>query len=136
MTNRLSRRDQPFGRTVYSDTLLLHGTHHPSTIMSSPREVSLLKYGHEYINNNNDLKPAKNGVMQTIAGVMGNVLEWYDFALFGFFSDIIAQVFFPPSTNIVYDDDAVDFGGEIDTSNLINSFAVYGGGKSYIIIVL
>ena len=70
--------------------------------------------------------------MQTIAGVMGNVLEWYDFALFGFFSDIIAQVFFPPSTtNIVYDDDdAVDFGGEIDTSNLINSFAVYGGGKS------
>lgn len=22
----------------------------------------------------------------TIAGVMGNVLEWYDFALFGFFS--------------------------------------------------
>ena len=23
---------------------------------------------------------------QTMAGVMGNVLEWYDFALFGFFS--------------------------------------------------
>jgi hypothetical protein len=22
----------------------------------------------------------------TVAGVMGNVLEWYDFALFGFFS--------------------------------------------------
>ena len=102
---------------------------------SSPREVSLLKSSfqndHEHNNNNNNhLKPAKNGVMQTIAGVMGNVLEWYDFALFGFFSDIIAQVFFPPSTNIVYDDDAVDFGGEIDTSNLINSFAVYGGGKS------
>lgn len=73
--------------------------------------------------------------MQTIAGVMGNVLEWYDFALFGFFSDIIAQVFFPPSNNIVYDDDAVDFGGEIDTSNLINSFAVYGGGKSFLSIV-
>lgn len=100
--------------------------------MASSREVSLLKYEHS---NNNDLKPAKNGVMQTIAGVMGNVLEWYDFALFGFFSDIIAQVFFPPSKNIV-DDDAVDFGGEIDTSNLIHSFAVYGGGKSYIIIVL
>jgi len=57
-----------------------------------------------------------NGLMQTVAGVMGNVLEWYDFALFGFFSDIIAQVFFPPSDN------AAD-----DHSNLIRSFAVYGG---------
>ena len=33
----------------------------------------------------------------TIAGVMGNVLEWYDFALFGFFADIIGLNFFPPS---------------------------------------
>ena len=99
--------------------------------MASPREVSLLDNER---NNNNNLKPAKNGIIQTIAGVMGNVLEWYDFALFGFFSDIIAQVFFPPSNNnIVYDDDAVDFGGEIDTSNLINSFAVYGGGKKLFI---
>jgi len=56
-----------------------------------------------------------NGPGQTIAGVMGNVLEWYDFALFGFFSDIIAQVFFPPS-------DTPDDGG-----NLMKSFAVYGG---------
>jgi MHS family proline/betaine transporter-like MFS transporter len=54
-----------------------------------------------------------------------SVLEWYDFALFGFFSDIIAQVFFPPSD--AADDDAIDYGAEIDTSNLINSFAVYGG---------
>ena len=43
---------------------------------------------------------------------MGNVLEWYDFALFGFFSDIIGQVFFPP--------------GENDNENLIKSFAVFG----------
>jgi len=50
---------------------------------------------------------------QTIAGVLGNVLEWYDFALFGYFSDIIGQVFFPPSST----------GG----SNLIQSFAVFGG---------
>lgn len=58
-----------------------------------------------------------NSTGQTIAGVMGNVLEWYDFALFGFFSDIIADVFFPPS----------DDGNNSD--NLIKSFAVYGGGK-------
>jgi hypothetical protein len=26
--------------------------------------------------------------LKTIAGISGNVLEWYDFAIFGFFSDI------------------------------------------------
>ena len=30
--------------------------------------------------------------LKTIAGVAGNVLEWYDFAVFGFFSDILGQV--------------------------------------------
>lgn len=68
----------------------------------------------------------ENGILQTIAGVMGNVLEWYDFALFGFFSDVIATVFFAPS-DLPEDDDVVDMGGEIDTSNLVHSFAVYGG---------
>ena len=66
--------------------------------------------------------------MQSIAGVTGNVLEWYDFALFGFFSDIIATNFFAPSDDANGDDDGVvDMGGEIDTSNLVRSFAVYGG---------
>jgi MHS family proline/betaine transporter-like MFS transporter len=55
--------------------------------------------------------------MQTLAGTLGNVLEWYDFAIFGFFSDIIAQLFFPPS-------DTSDGANE----NLVRSFAVYGGG--------
>eukprot|EP00985_Skeletonema_marinoi_P019030 scaffold10773_cov102-Skeletonema_marinoi.AAC.1 len=48
--------------------------------------------------------------IQTIAGVLGNVLEWYDFALYGFFSDIIAQVFFPPGQD-----------------NLLLSYIVFGG---------
>lgn len=26
--------------------------------------------------------------LKTIAGISGNVLEWYDFAVFGFFSDV------------------------------------------------
>jgi len=51
---------------------------------------------------------------QTIAGVLGNVLEWYDFALFGLFSDIIGQVFFPPAF-------------EGDNSSLVKSFAIFGG---------
>lgn len=33
---------------------------------------------------------------QTLAGVAGNVLEWYDFAVFGYFGDILGEVFFPP----------------------------------------
>jgi MHS family proline/betaine transporter-like MFS transporter len=87
------------------------------------------------------LLPPEPTVMQTVAGVMGNVLEWYDFALFGFFSDVIAEVFFPPLANggevVVMQDDGIGFGGEIsfevdgekDTRNLIRSFAVYGAGK-------
>jgi hypothetical protein len=34
--------------------------------------------------------------LNTAAGVAGNVLEWYDFAVFGYFSDILAEIFFPP----------------------------------------
>ena len=30
-----------------------------------------------------------------IAGMVGNVLEWYDFALFGFFAPVLARLFFP-----------------------------------------
>jgi len=51
-----------------------------------------------------------NNNLQTIAGVLGNVLEWYDFALYGFFSDIIAKVFFPPGQD-----------------NLLLSYIVFGG---------
>jgi Sugar (and other) transporter len=38
-----------------------------------------------------------NKMGQTIAGIVGNVLEWYDFAVFGYLSDILGQVFFPPN---------------------------------------
>ena len=84
---------------------------------------------------------ASNDTLQTIAGVLGNVLEWYgkftlsvahmicyyarfmmqlihtsysiDFGIYGFFSDTISQVFFPP-------------GGE---HNLVYSYLVFGGGE-------
>lgn len=57
---------------------------------------------------------ASSSIGNTIAGVMGNVLEWYDFALFGFFADIIGVVFFPP------DDDPSD------NENLIKTFVIFG----------
>jgi MHS family proline/betaine transporter-like MFS transporter len=50
--------------------------------------------------------------LQTIAGFLGNVFEWYDFGIYGFFSDTIAQVFFPP-TNA--------------NNNLIYSYIIFGG---------
>ena len=36
-----------------------------------------------------------------IAGVAGNVLEWYDFALFGFFAQQIGAHFFPADVGSV-----------------------------------
>lgn len=58
----------------------------------------------------------------TLAGVCGNILEWYDFSLFGYFSDVVGVVFFPPS-----DKATVSSTGEYYDDNLLKSFAVYGG---------
>ena len=55
----------------------------------------------------------QHDIKLAIAGVAGNVLEWYDFAVFGYFSDIIGDVFFPE-----------DAAGEHDS--LVKSFAVFG----------
>lgn len=35
------------------------------------------------------------------AGVVGNVLEWYDFAIYGFFAPILAELFFPTADRSV-----------------------------------
>ena len=40
-------------------------------------------------------KAVRRGI---IAGVAGNILEWYDFALFGFFARQIGAHFFPSSS--------------------------------------
>ena len=47
------------------------------------------------------------------AGVIGNVLEWYDFGVYGYLVPIISQLFFPSS-------DAV--------ASLLSTFAVFGVG--------
>jgi MHS family proline/betaine transporter-like MFS transporter len=36
-----------------------------------------------------------------LAGAVGNVLEWYDFGLFGFFAPVIGRLFFPNEDNLV-----------------------------------
>ena len=58
-------------------------------------------------------KSKHHELFQTIAGIAGNILEWYDFAVFGYFSDILGSVFFPPD--------------QIGNAALIESFAVFGG---------
>jgi len=55
----------------------------------------------------------EDGWAKTVAGVAGNVLEWYDFAVFGYFSDILSDVFFPPDQE--------------GHAALVESFAVFGG---------
>jgi len=50
--------------------------------------------------------------MRLIAGVAGNILEWYDFAIFGYFGDVIGDVFFPPQAG---------------HAAMVESYVVFGG---------
>lgn len=42
--------------------------------------------------------PRQSAVRTAFAGLIGNVLEWFDFAVFGYFSNEIGQQFFPGSS--------------------------------------
>jgi hypothetical protein len=48
--------------------------------------------------NNFTNKPDKRSL---IAGFSGNVLEWYDFTVYGFFATVIGAQFFPHQDKIV-----------------------------------
>jgi len=50
---------------------------------------------------------------RTIVGVVGNIMEWYDFAVYGFFVSIIGRQFFPSDDPII---------------SLIASFGTFAGG--------
>ncbi len=52
-------------------------------------------------------------IQNTVAGVVGNVLEWYDFAVFGYFAPIIGAQFFPSDDKL---------------ASLINAFGVFAAG--------
>ena len=55
-----------------------------------------------------------------MASVAGNVLEWFDFAIFGYLSDILGEVFFPPSTTSSSDDNTAT------KQQTMESFFVFG----------
>src|SRR4051795_12216169 len=48
-----------------------------------------------------------------VAGVVGNILEWYDFGVYGYFVSTISALFFPTSDPL---------------SSLLLTFAVFGVG--------
>ena len=48
-----------------------------------------------------------------VASSLGNILEWYDFALFGFFAPILAQLFFPSDDHL---------------ASLLSTFGVFAAG--------
>lgn len=47
---------------------------------------------------------AKTRRMSILAGIIGNVMEWYDFAIYGFFAPVLGRLFFPsadPTTSLI-----------------------------------
>lgn len=46
-------------------------------------------------------KPAISMARQIVAATIGNVLEWFDFVVYGFFAVTIAEVFFPAANQYV-----------------------------------
>ena len=59
------------------------------------------------------VQPAAQRRKAIIAGVIGNVLEWYDFGVYGYLVPVISQLFFPAGDRIV---------------SLLLTFAVFGVG--------
>ena len=57
--------------------------------------------------------PRQSAARTALAGVIGNVLEWFDFAVFGYFSNEIGASFFPSSNA---------------TAQHLKTFAVYAIG--------
>ncbi len=43
----------------------------------------------------------KNKILRLLKISLGNVIEWYDFCLYGYFADIIAEQFFPDTNHFV-----------------------------------
>ena len=58
-------------------------------------------------------KKNKSSVKALIAAVSGTTLQWYDFAIFGYFAPIIANIFFPNDNQI---------------ASLLSAFSVFAVG--------
>ncbi|KAL3784307.1 hypothetical protein HJC23_004971 [Cyclotella cryptica] len=74
------------------------------------------------INDNDNVvhnqESGQDDLRSTLASVAGNILEWYDFAIYGYFSDVIGTLFFPSSPN---NDD-----NDNNTPSILSSLLVFG----------
>jgi len=61
----------------------------------SPIEAAPDRQAHQTIQKENNTKTV------ILAGVVGNAIEWYDFALYGYLAPIISLLFFPHSNELV-----------------------------------
>ena len=59
------------------------------------------------------MREANTNRRTIVAGIVGNVMEWYDFAIYGYFAPIIGAHFFPS-------DDA--------STSVIAAFGVFAAG--------
>lgn len=48
-----------------------------------------------------EIEPRSNTYYAIAAGTVGNTLEWYDFALYGFMASILSGLFFPSEDRLV-----------------------------------
>jgi MFS transporter, MHS family, proline/betaine transporter len=55
----------------------------------------------------------RDGLVKPLAGIAGNVMEWYDFTVYGYFAAIIGSHFFPTQDKI---------------SSLLAAFSVFAAG--------
>ena len=91
-----------------SDSDAMVTNHHS---LPYPEELKERSNANNSSANYNNQSANKDKILMTIAGVAGNVLEWYDFAVFGYFADIIGDNFFPKQDG---------------NSQLMDSFIVFG----------
>ena len=59
------------------------------------------------------LSTPRNTTRVILAGLIGNVMEWYDFAVYGYFATVIGRLFFPSSN---------------PTASLIGAFGAFAAG--------
>jgi hypothetical protein len=45
--------------------------------------------------------PKEQRKTAVVAGTVGNIIEWYDFALYGYFATVLATLFFPAENRAV-----------------------------------
>ena len=93
-----------------------HNTQDETSSLLNENKTSRNPQHLQFSNNNISIREEEDDLRSTLASVVGNILEWYDFAIYGYFAEYIGYNFFPPPKN-----------PEDNSSSIIDSFLVFGG---------